>query len=198
MTRLEPVSGPEGLDAAQQALWDNVTGGRRHLEGEPPPRSLDGPFNPWMYAAGGGMHAARLGEYLRYEGVIDDRLREIAILTVATFYRAEFEYAHHAQIARAVGLPAATVDAIAAARPELDDRDDGPRGSDIVYRAVGQLLRSGRIDDTLFGKVKELLGTRGLVELVMTTGYYALVSMTLNTFDVPVPEGSTERSLRRS
>ncbi len=34
------------------------------------------------------------------------------------------------------------------------------------------------------------LGRQGLVELVGLVGYYTLVAMTLNAFEVPAPEGA--------
>ena len=36
---------------------------------------------------------------------------------------------------------------------------------------------------------KKLLGDAGTVELVGILGYYAMVSMTLNTFKAPLPDG---------
>jgi 4-carboxymuconolactone decarboxylase len=41
----------------------------------------------------------------------------------------------------------------------------------------------------LYDKAIELLGETGTVELVGLLGYYSLVSMTLNTFEVGLPEG---------
>ena len=38
---------------------------------------------------------------------------------------------------------------------------------------------------------RQLLGDRGIVELVTLCGYYTLVSFTLNGFDVPLPPGET-------
>jgi 4-carboxymuconolactone decarboxylase len=37
--------------------------------------------------------------------------------------------------------------------------------------------------------VKKVLGDAGVVELVGILGYYAMVSMTLNTFQAPLPQG---------
>jgi 4-carboxymuconolactone decarboxylase len=37
--------------------------------------------------------------------------------------------------------------------------------------------------------VKKVLGVAGVVELVGILGYYAMVSMTLNTFKAPLPQG---------
>ena len=40
-----------------------------------------------------------------------------------------------------------------------------------------------------YNRVRKLLGDAGTVELVGILGYYAMVSMTLNTFRAPLPEG---------
>lgn len=181
MTKLEPVTGPDGLDEAQKALWDSVVSGRRAKPGAAAPSSLAGPFNPWMYAAGGGVHAARLGEYIRYETAFDDRMRELAILTVAAHYRADFEFWAHSEVALGAGVPESVIEAVRSGKSP----GDGLEGD--IHRAVGQLLGDGRIDDATYQLLSERLGQRGLVELVMLTGYYCLISMTLNVFDVRPP-----------
>ena len=45
------------------------------------------------------------------------------------------------------------------------------------------------MSEPTFAKAKELFGQNGVVDLVGVMGYYGLVSMTLNTFQVPLPEG---------
>jgi 4-carboxymuconolactone decarboxylase len=41
----------------------------------------------------------------------------------------------------------------------------------------------------LYDKAIEMLGKRGVIELIGLLGYYTLVSMTLNTFEFDLPEG---------
>jgi 4-carboxymuconolactone decarboxylase len=41
----------------------------------------------------------------------------------------------------------------------------------------------------LYDEAIEMLGETGVVELVGLLGYYSLVSMTLNTFEVGLPDG---------
>jgi 4-carboxymuconolactone decarboxylase len=43
----------------------------------------------------------------------------------------------------------------------------------------------------LYDKAIEMLGKRGVIELIGLLGYYTLVSMTLNTFEFDLPEGET-------
>ena len=39
------------------------------------------------------------------------------------------------------------------------------------------------------GSFEQVLGERGLVEVIGLCGYYTLVSMTLNTFEFDLPDG---------
>ena len=43
--------------------------------------------------------------------------------------------------------------------------------------------------DAIYRKAVESIGQRGVVELVGILGYYTLISMTLNTFEIEPPEG---------
>ena len=46
------------------------------------------------------------------------------------------------------------------------------------------------MSDATFAAVHEALGSAGVVELVVLCGHYNTISMVLNGFDVPVPDGS--------
>ncbi len=41
-----------------------------------------------------------------------------------------------------------------------------------------------------YAAARELLGDKGMVELVTLCGYYTLVSFVLNAFEVPIPPGA--------
>jgi 4-carboxymuconolactone decarboxylase len=58
-----------------------------------------------------------------------------------------------------------------------------------IYAFVKELYGKRRVSAPTFNRVKKILGDAGTVELVGTLGYYALVSMLLNTFKAPLPEG---------
>ena len=61
----------------------------------------------------------------------------------------------------------------------------------MVYNFARELLDEHRVSDNLYAEAVELLGETGVVELVILLGYYTLVSMTLNVFEVPVPAGES-------
>src|SRR5260370_8846854 len=65
-----------------------------------------------LYSPEAGLALQELGAAIRYSSVPPDRARELAILTVASELRCEFEwYAHHG-LARASGVPAPVIDAL--------------------------------------------------------------------------------------
>jgi 4-carboxymuconolactone decarboxylase len=69
--------------------------------------------------------------------------------------------------------------------PELPDPEQR-----IVYRVAVELVRDHGLGDATHGEAVDLLGVPALVDLIGIVGYYGLVSLTLNTFEVPTPDGS--------
>ncbi len=143
-----------------------------------------GPFNAWVTAPGIGGRLAALGAALRFESSIDRRLLEVAIITVGARWRAEFEWWAHSRMALQHGVSQATVDAIA--RGETPAMPDDER---VVHAVARQLVDDGHVEQATYDAARELLGDRGVVELITLCGYYTLVSFTLNAFDVPLPAG---------
>src|SRR5260221_452682 len=58
----------------------------------------------------------------------------------------------------------------------------------LVYELSSELLQTGRLSEPFYRCGVDALGERGLVELVSTIGYYCLVSLTLNAFELGLPE----------
>lgn len=180
------------LDDAQRALFDAITGGRRAARSAPGAYltgtgGLRGPFNALLHAPHVGDPAQRLGERLRFDGVLPARQREIAILCVAAHWRADYEWWAHARIAAECGVPDPVIEAIGRRdEPPLDDAAER-----LVHAFSRSLLESRGVPDALYGETLAALGERAIVELVVLLGYYTLVSMVLVGFSVPVPDGET-------
>ncbi len=189
MARLKPLP-LSNLDTEQRALFDAITKGDRS-RGRPledfllEDGSLRGPFNAWLHAPKIGQPAQLLGECLRYRGQLPPRLRELAILTVAARWRAEYEWWAHSRIAKAEGLSEEIIAAIKAGRP--------PGSADaealMVHRFACELMDTRRVSEQSYRDVAKALGDAGAVELVTLLGYYTLISMVLNAFEVPLPAG---------
>ena len=91
----------------------------------------------------------------------------------------------HAPMAEKQGVKPQTIRDIQAGRPPKS----APRDEMAIYAFVKELYAKRRVSQATFKRVQKLLGDAGTVELVGILGYYAMVSMTLNTFMAPLPEG---------
>ena len=183
MTRYLVPSESE-LSEAQQGLREAVVGTRDGLGPEIWGR---GPFGVWQNAPNVGHPALDLGGAVRFKTAISAMVREVAICTVGVHYRAKFEFAAHRAIGIAAGLDGVALDRLAAG--------EDPGWTDdlaLVHRYTQTLLNTHRIDEELYNELLECFGDQGVVEIVTTIGYYCLISLTLNAFEVPLSTEMTD------
>lgn len=174
--RLRDLS-PSEMTAEQRSIYAESVSSKRG--------TVTPPLRAWIHAPEVARHAGRLGAFLRYDTTLGPALSELAILVTARHWSARFEWYAHKKLALAAGLDAAIIDAINHRHvPDFDD----PKAQ-LVYEFSEALHENHNVPKLLYEKAIELLGETGVVELVGLLGYYSLVSMTLNTFEVEVPEG---------
>lgn len=184
MSRL-PDLRRDQLTPAGKAVWDSIVATRGdHVVSDE--GTLTGPFNAMVHAPDAGGPLGSLGAALRFGTSLGRRLTEVAILTVASRWQAEFEWSAHARIAREAGVPDAVVDAIGAGTEPAFTADD----ERIVHATVRELMTSGQLSSPSYAVAHELLGDTGVVELVALCGYYTTISFLLNAFEVPLPAGA--------
>lgn len=185
MTRLSMVN-PTDLTEDQQTLWDGLTetrGGGVDLVDEN--GHLVGPFNAWLHVPKIGRRLSSLGAYLRFRTSIERRLSEVAICTVGAHWHSEFEFFAHAPMALEHGVDASVIDALRAGETPAFARED----EQIVFEVARQLLNDRRVTDSTYAAAEAMLGEAGMVELVALIGYYCVISMLLNLFEVSLPPG---------
>ncbi|MGA1037151.1 MAG: carboxymuconolactone decarboxylase family protein, partial [Ilumatobacteraceae bacterium] len=61
------------------------------------------------------------------------------------------------------------------------------------FAAVQALVEQGVIPAPQLSELTNVVGESTAVEIVALAGYYTLVSFTLNTFAVPLPDGQQAR-----
>jgi enterochelin esterase-like enzyme/alkylhydroperoxidase family enzyme len=174
--RFPPLEYDE-LDDAQKDMLHSVLAGPRNAFG--------GPFNVLLRSPEMGDLAQKLGAYARFNSSLPDTLREMAIIMTASYWEAEYEWNAHKRAALTAGLAPAIVDAIAAGRRP---RAMSPEET-AIYDFCNELLNEHFISDTTFAAAIDALGERGVVDVIGTVGYYAMVSMLLNVDEHPLPEG---------
>lgn len=177
MARLEPLDLAK-LTPEQKEVADAIMSGPRG--------GLRGPFEAWLRSPVLADRAQKVGEYCRFSTSLPKHLSEFAIILTGKHWKAQFEFFAHARMALEAGLPRETVEAVrTGAAPTF--RDDAEQA---VYTFVTEYFATNRVSDATYQQaLANLGGERGVVDLVGIVGYYGLVSMTLNVFDVGLPEG---------
>lgn len=182
MPRLPSLTREELTDE-QRVVWDAITAGPRGAR----PGGLPGPFNPLLRSPKLCDLAQQMGAYIRFESALPGKLRELAIITTARHWTAQYEWNAHARLAAREGLDQAVIDAIAQRRPP----PFGDEAEAAVHRFCAETLGEGAASDESFEAVRQMLGEGQLTDLVGLMGYYTLVALTLNNFEIPLPEGAT-------
>jgi 4-carboxymuconolactone decarboxylase len=177
-----PTPQPEALSAEQQRVYTRIMASRGNLAG---------PFAVWLHSPEMADRAQALGEFARYHTSLpgEGRLSELAILLVARHFDCQVEWSLHEPIARAKGLDQLIIDAIRnrTAPPPLTPDEAA------VYDFVTQLLNDHFVSADVFAAALACFGQQTLVELTTLVGYYTLVAMTLNVFEVALPPASPPR-----
>ena len=179
MPRL-PDLDPDTLTPEARRVHDAILSGPRGV--------VQGPLRVWLTSHELADKAQALGAFCRYGTSLPPRLSELAILVTGAHWRAGFEWHVHAPIAREAGLSAEAVEAIRTRdEPRFEQADEAA-----VHAFASELLRTRAVSRPTYDATLLALGERGTVELVGVLGYYGLISMTLNAFEVPLPEGAPD------
>jgi 4-carboxymuconolactone decarboxylase len=166
------------LDADTRAIYDQIAGTRGWV---------GGPFGVLLHHPPLCERVAALGEQLRFRSDLSGPDRELAILTVGRELEAAYEWYAHEVIGRREGTRPEAIAVVRDRRPTagLTAREA------LIIDTVRALYRARRLTRAEFARAEAELGRRGLVELVTLAGYYGLVGMILNSFDVDLPPGAT-------
>lgn len=174
-----PLIEEERMSEAQRALLQSLRAGPRGQK-----LNVRGPFAAWMHAPEFGQLAQALGAHARYKTALPPRLSEFAILCTARLWRAQYEWYAHAPMAAKAGVKAETIEELRRDRvPESAAEDERA-----IYDFVQELYEMRRVGQRNYTRVRGFLDEAGMVEFVGILGYYALISMTLNVFQMLPPE----------
>ncbi len=177
MARISPLK-PEQYTADQRTLAERITTSRGGVRG---------PYAIWVKNPKLCDVVDGLGKYARFDTSLPQRLSELAILVVARHWTAQFPWSAHEKIARKEGISDDAIDAIRnRRRPSFARKDE-----QAVYEFTHELTERKAVSETTYKTALDVLGEAALIELVTIAGYYALVAMTVNAFEAPLPEGVT-------
>jgi len=191
MSERLPRLHPPFADPHRQALHAALVGGRRGTGPQAfdltaPDGSLVGPFGLMLQAPHLGGPLEALGAAVRFETSLTDRIREIAVLTVAAVTDCEFELYAHERVAREEGFDDTELADIRART--FGSRGSADPGEVLVHRVAARLAAADPIDDETYARTVEVVGERGMLELVVLVGYYAMLAQLMSVFGVGAPE----------
>jgi 4-carboxymuconolactone decarboxylase len=166
--RLPPIP-PSAFDADQKKAAQDFEAARK--------TPVFGPFSMLIRSPDLMSSARSLGDYLRYKSAIGNTLSEFVILITARHWSQDYEWNAHAPVALKQGISQAKVDAIAEGR-----RPDGMSEDEaIAYDFSTELQQNKQVSDATYARALKRFGEKGVVDLAGITGYYTLLSMTMNT-----------------
>jgi len=129
----------------------------------------------------------KMGGALLRDNELDSQLREIAILRVGILSKASYEVHQHKRVARSVGLSEAKIAA-------LEVGADTSVFSELelmVLKFTDQLVHHVKAPDDMFAALCARFNARQVSELVLTVGFYMMVSRFLENFGVDIEPAGT-------
>lgn len=127
---------------------------------------------------------SKLGLAILRKGKLDPKLREIAVLKIGLLCESDYEWHQHVSFARAVGVPDATINAVAnGGTTALSETER------LVLAFAEETFSRKRVSDAVFSAIGKHLSHEELVELSIACGYYIMTAGYLRTFDIEIEDG---------
>jgi 4-carboxymuconolactone decarboxylase len=156
----------EQMDAEGQEIYDTIRRDRNA-----PQVGLQ--FRALLHSPKAAGFLTSMGAQLRFQSALPENLKELAIVVLAREWNSDIEWTAHAALAAKAGVSPQTIEGI---RTGKGVAGLGEQESAIV-QFVHELLRQKNVSDETFTRVERLLGTRGVVDLTLTCGYYSAINM---------------------
>ena len=178
MTRLGMVE-RDALPENERRFHDAVKALRR--------RAISGPFIVTMNSSPElAARFAHLGHYFHARGQADEsivsiRVRAFISLIGSRALDAPYEWAAWVNWALEAGVPQDTVDAIREGKPPANLT---PEEKLVAEFCTPMISGNHRVDNATFKAALDHFGVQGLTELVVTLGYFAMIALPLNAFEI--------------
>jgi len=163
-----PLPAPTAMTPAQREAAQALIAGPR--------KAVFGPFIPLLRSPELLGRVGKLGEYLRFDSVLDVHIRELATCIAARHTSNQFEWLMHVPAALKAGVAQTTLDAIADGRQARDL----PADQAVTQDAALELLQHHGVSDATYAQAVKLFGEQGVVELVTLIGYFVMVCWVMN------------------
>ena len=156
-----------------------------------PRKGVYGPFVALLRSPQLLERVARVGEHLRFDGVLDARVRELATCAAARHVSNQFEWQMHAPLAAQAGVAQATIEALRQGARPLELPPDEAAALDFS----AELMHRHGVSDRTYQAALALFGEQGVVELTTLVGYFVMISWLMNVARTPAQAGAQGAAL---
>jgi alkylhydroperoxidase family enzyme len=180
MARIEPIHPEATSDTVREAL-DAL-----------PPLNI---FRTLAHAETAFRPFLRFGGAVLTRMKLDPLIRELAILVVAREAEAAYEWIQHVAIAKQVGATDEQVATLEAGFTGESDAAafDSAQAAAIAFAAA--IVRSPRVDDELFERVRSHFDDREIVELLLAIGDYLMLARVMTVLEIELDDPAASGSL---
>jgi 4-carboxymuconolactone decarboxylase len=183
-----PLIPPAELSAEQRKLYDDMKSGIENsfkgFKAIGENGALIGPWNPWLKFSKFGGPVWELTKALSGSPKLPKPVREVAILVTGARFHAGYELYAHVLVAELRGLSDDKIATIVAGQRPTDlTREEA-----VAYDVAAALVTGSVLPELTYKRAVQTFGEEAAAELIYLVGLYCMVSVTLNGFDVPVPE----------
>ncbi|MEP6655968.1 MAG: carboxymuconolactone decarboxylase family protein [Betaproteobacteria bacterium] len=180
--RMPPLPADQMTDAQRKAAEAMIAG---------PRKGVKGPFVPLLRSPELMDRLQKVGEYLRFQSSLEERISELIMLVVARAWTQHFEWSVHVSLGRKAGISEDTIAALAEGR-----RPSGMgEHEEAAYDFCEELLRTKGVCETTYRRAVMKFGENGVIDMVGVAGYFTTVSMVMNVAHSPPPEDESVSAL---
>jgi 4-carboxymuconolactone decarboxylase len=166
--RIDPLTPDDDLTPDARAVAERIVATR----GE-----ISRPFGLLLHSPALAERVAELGHLVRTASTLPGADRELVTLATGLATGCAFVWDSHVDAATAAGVPADTVETLRRDRAGLPGRER------TLVSFVDELCGTGTVSTATFEAARALLGDRGVVDLALTVGYYAMLARVMGVFD---------------
>ena len=190
--RLDPID-PTKLSAEQRPLHESIKANlAAHMHSFVSARAdgaLIGPFTSMLHFPQYGAAVWGVNTALGKNSTLPKGAHEVAILVTGARFGSRYELYAHEKVAAGAGLSAAVIATIAAGQRPADLSSEEA----VAYDVAAALTRGGPLPESTYQVALAAFGEKGTAELIYLVGFYCLISVLLNGYDMSVP--GTEEGL---
>jgi len=170
--RMPPLPADKMTDAQRKAAEEMIAG---------PRKGVKGPFIPLLRSPGLMDRLQKVGEYLRFQSPLEQRISEFIMLIVSRDWTQHFEWFVHVPLGRKAGISEDTIAALAEGRRPSGMSEDEALAHDFCV----ELLRNKGVSETTYRSAVMKFGENGVIDMIGVAGYFTTMSMVMNVAHSP-------------